>query len=697
MTAKPTYEELAKRVRDLENEVDRYRKVEEERLVHLAFFEKMGRIDQSIRQATDIEKMMSDFLETVLEIFNGDRAWVMFPCDPDAPAWTVPMECTTPEYPGVFALKKEIPTSDEMAAQFKAALEVTEPLVFDPTSGRPLPDSAKQFSTQSAIIAAIHPKIDKPWLWGVSQCSYARVWTAEEKRLFKEVGRRVADVLSLLLFLRDLKESEEQYRTLFNMESDALALIEIETGDMLDVNTAFIELYGYSKDEILTMKNTDFSAEPDKTRQATQSRSEYTPIRYHKKKDGTVFPTEITASVFEYKGRQVHIAAIRDITDRKRLEAQLQQAHKMEAIGTLAGGIAHDFNNLLMGIQGRTSLMLMDADAGHPQLEHLKGIENYVQSATDLTKQLLAFARGGKYEVKPTDVNSLIIKSAELFGRTKKEITIHKKIPPEIWNIEADQSQIEQVLLNMYVNAWQSMPGGGNLYLEAENVVLDDGFVKPYELEHGKYVKIAVTDSGVGMDKATQARIFDPFFTTKEMGRGTGLGLASAYGIIKNHGGIIDVDSEKGKGATFNIFLPASEQKVIPATEPTKEISKGYETILLVDDEDIVIDVGKKMLQKIGYQVLVARGGKTAVELYEDNKDEIDMVILDMIMPEVSGGETYDRLKKINPDIKVLLASGYSINGQATEILNRGCDGFIQKPFSVKDLSQKIREILDKQ
>lgn len=696
MTAKLTYEELAKQAQELENEVDWHRKIEGERLAHLAFFEKMERIDQAIRQATDIEKMMSAFLATVLEIFKCDRAWLMFPCDPDAPAWTVPMECTTPEYPGVFALKKEIPTSGEMVAQFKAALESRAPLVFDPTSDRPLPDSAKQFSIQSAIIAAIHPKIGKPWLWGVSQCSHARAWTKEEQRFFKEVGRRVADVLSILLFLRDLEESEEQYRTLFDMESDALALIDLETGNMLDVNTAFIELYGYSKDEILGMKNTDFSAEPDRTQQATQSRSVYASLRYHKKKDGTVFPTEITASVFEHKGRQVHIAAIRDITDRKRLEAQLQQAHKMEAIGTLAGGIAHDFNNLLMGVQGRTSLMQMDTDAAHPHFEHLKGIENYVQSATDLTRQLLAFARGGKYEVKPTDVNNLIVKSAELFGRTKKEITIHKKIPREIWSIEADQSQIEQVLLNMYVNAWQSMPGGGDLYLETENVVLDDGFVRPYELEPGKYVKIAVTDTGVGMDKATQARIFDPFFTTKEMGRGTGLGLASTYGIIKNHGGIIHVDSEKGKGATFNIYLPASEQKVMPVKEPAKEISKGYETILLVDDEDIVINVGKEMLKKIGYKVLIARGGKAAVELYEDNQDEIDMVILDMIMPDVGGGEAYDRLQKINPDIKVLLSSGYSINGQATEILNRGCDGFIQKPFNVKDLSQKIREILDK-
>ena len=226
--------------------------------------------------------------------------------------------------------------------------------------------------------------------------------------------------------------------------------------------------------------------------------------------------------------------------------------------------------------------------------------------------------------------------------------------------------------------------------------MLDDDFVKPYGTESGKYVKISAIDTGVGMDKATRKRIFDPFFTTKEMGRGTGLGLASAYGIINNHDGIIIVDSEKGVGATFIIYLPASEKKVIKETEPPKKITKGKETILLVDDEDMIIEVGKALLKKMGYKVLVAKSGKAAVELYKSNKDEIEMVILDMIMPNMGGGDTYDKLKKIDPDIKALLSSGYSIDGQATEILKRGCDGFIQKPFNIKKMSQKIRQVLDK-
>ncbi|MBW1740730.1 MAG: PAS domain S-box protein [Deltaproteobacteria bacterium] len=390
------------------------------------------------------------------------------------------------------------------------------------------------------------------------------------------------------------------------------------------------------------------------------------------------------------------VLVFQDITEKRKLEAQLHQSQKLEAIGTLAGGIAHDFNNLLMGMQGHTSLMLLDIDYTHPHFEHLKGIEDMVKRGADLTTQLLGFARGGKYEVTPTDLNGLIEKSAEMFGRTKKEIRIHRKFQKDTWTVEVDRTQIEQVLLNLYVNAWQAMPRGGDLYIETSNVVLDEKYTKSFGVRPGNYVKISMTDTGLGMDQATQQRIFDPFFTTKEMGRGTGLGLASVYGIIQNHDGIINVYSEKDKGTTFNIYLPASEKEVaIIEKEPTDEILKGTEIVLLVDDEDMIIDVGEEILKELGYRVLLARSGKEAIEVYEKNKDNIDMVILDMIMPDTGGGEVYDRMKGINPNVKVLLSSGYSVEGQATEILERGCDGFIQKPFNIRQLSEKIRDVLD--
>ena len=340
--------------------------------------------------------------------------------------------------------------------------------------------------------------------------------------------------------------------------------------------------------------------------------------------------------------------------------------------------------------------MLMDSDSSHSHFEHLKGIEDYVKSAVDLTKQLLGFARGGKYEIKPTDLNEFIKKQNRMFGRTTKEINIRGKYEKNLWTTEIDQGQIEQVLLNLYVNSWQAMPGGGSLYIQTENIVIDEFFNRPYHVDPGEYVKISVTDTGVGMDKATQQRIFDPFFTTKEMGRGTGLGLASSYGIIKNHNGFIDVYSKKGEGTTFNIYLPASEKESVDEEEVNEELFRGIETLLLVDDEDMIVDVGCGIIEKLGYKSLTAKSGEEAIGVYKKNHDKIDLVIIDMIMPDMGGGETYDKLKEINPDVKVLLSSGYSINGQATEILDRGCNGFIQKPFNMADLSKKIREILDK-
>jgi CheY-like chemotaxis protein len=240
------------------------------------------------------------------------------------------------------------------------------------------------------------------------------------------------------------------------------------------------------------------------------------------------------------------------------------------------------------------------------------------------------------------------------------------------------------------------MSGCGDIFIQTENVVIEESYARQHQVEPGKYVKISVIDTGVGIDEATQQRIFDPFFTTKGMGKGTGLGLASAYGIVKNHGGFIEVYSEVNEGATFSIVLPASEKAAVKEENHHEEVIKGTETVLLVDDEDIIIEIGQQILEALGYQALLARGGKEAIDVYTENRDKIDLVILDMVMPDMGGGETFDNLKKINPDLKVLLSSGYSINGQANEIIERGCNGFIQKPYNIKDLSKKIRALLEK-
>jgi two-component system, cell cycle sensor histidine kinase and response regulator CckA len=505
-----------------------------------------------------------------------------------------------------------------------------------------------------------------------------------------------------------LREGENKFRSF--AEQSLVGIYLISDDVFKYVNPKFAEMFGYSVDECLDNMHFPQLVHPEdlatvKEQVGRRVSGETKAVQYSFRgitKSGDTIHVEIFGSFMVLRGEIVATGTMLEITDRKQaeekrkqLQAQLQQALKMEAMGTLAGGIAHDFNNLLMAIEGRASIMLMNKASSHPDFRHLKGIEENIESAADLTRQLLGFARGRKYEVKPTDLNEVVKKENRMFGRTKKEITIRGKYGKDLWTVEVDRGQIEQVLLNLYVNAWQAMPGGGELYLETENVALDETDVKPFPIEPGKYVKISVIDTGVGMDKATREKIFEPFFTTKEMGRGTGLELASAYGIVKNHGGFINVYSEKGHGATFNIYLPASEKEVIEEEKPAGNTLKGTETVLFIDDENMIVEMAEELFEQLGYKVLTAGSGTAAIETYEKNKERIDMVLLDMIMPDMNGGETYDKLKEINPNVKVLLASGYSMNGTASEIMDRGCNGFIQKPFKMEELSQKLRGILD--
>jgi PAS domain S-box-containing protein len=415
------------------------------------------------------------------------------------------------------------------------------------------------------------------------------------------------------------------------------------------------------------------------------------------RKDGAVLEVETSVALLKDKqgGRIGFRGIVRDIAERKKLERHLIQLHKMEAIGTLAGGIAHDFNNLLMAIQGIASLMRNDLEPDHPHYIKLLKIEDQVRSGAALTQQLLGFAREGHYEVNLIDMADLLKRTTAMFGRTRKEITIYRTIDRGLWHIEADQRQMEQVLLGIYLNALQAMPGGGTLTLEAQNTVLEEGEAMPFEGSPGSYVRVSIRDTGIGMDEKTRDRIFEPFFTTKEMGHGAGLGLASAYGIVRNHGGFIKVTSKLGEGTTFDLYLPASPEKAAPAQAPPGVAVEGRETILLIDDEEIIIDVSREILESLGYRVWTVRTGHEAIALFKSRKNEIDLVILDMIMPGMGGGETFDRLKEIHPGVKVILSTGYSLTGQAREIMARGCKGFIQKPYKIETISQKIRELID--
>jgi PAS domain S-box-containing protein len=508
-----------------------------------------------------------------------------------------------------------------------------------------------------------------------------------------------------------LREQDEKYRLIVENIDEGFFEMDLD-GHFTFVNQSVCKILGYSAEEIIGKSNTVCTGPADTELMSrimqgvllTGKSDRLSDFRVNRK-DGTQVPVELSLYLMKGKeGEPIGLRGmIRDISDKikaeaekRKLEKQLMQAQKMEAIGNLAGGIAHDFNNILMGMQGNASLMLLNMDEDHPHFEKVKTIERYVEGGAALTRQLLGFARGGKYEVKVTDINDLILETALMFGRTKKEIQIHSEGLETVRPVEVDQSQIDQVLLNIFVNAWHAMPGGGDLFLETTNVDVDGTGSRPYRVEPGPYVCLSVTDTGIGMDLPTQQRIFEPFFTTKEMGRGTGLGLASAYGIVKNHGGFIEVTSAPGQGATFRVYLPASEKTVAGEDESVTELLKGHETVLLVDDEQMIIEVGREVLGALGYNVLVATSGHEALRIFQERWRDIGLVMLDLIMPGLSGGETFDQLKKINPGINVLLCSGYSLSGQAIDILDRGCDGFIQKPFKLRELSLKLREILDR-
>ncbi|MDY0044610.1 MAG: PAS domain S-box protein [Syntrophales bacterium] len=518
----------------------------------------------------------------------------------------------------------------------------------------------------------------------------------------KPIGFRgiVRDVTKRRKEERALYESEERYRTI--LENTGTAIVLVENDRIIFAGGEFEKLSGYSRNEIEgKMKWTEFFTNEEQKRIMGQHKIILSNQAYGSPSDEFSFITRsgTTRSIYVITtiipGTRQTLFSLIDITEYKQLENKYLQAQKMEAIGTLAGGIAHNFNNLLMGIQGNTSLMLMDLNPNHPHYRRLKNIEHQIDEGAELTKQLLGFAREGKYEIKRININNILEITLNFFEKTRKDIKIRKSFQQDLWIAAVDQSQMEQVFMNMYVNAWQAMPGGGELKVETCNCFLSDEDVRSFGAKPGRYIQINISDTGEGMDKETKKHIFEPFFTTK-VSRGSGLGMASAYGIIKNHDGFIVIDSEKGKGTVFRIYLPSFEKDKSDDRGVSKERPLGgNETILLVDDEQLIIEVAMEILAALGYKILTAKSGREALRVYRQNQECVDLVILDMIMPHMSGGEVFDRIKLIDKNAKVLLSSGFSADGEAQEIIRRGCSGFIQKPFNISKLSSKIREILD--
>ncbi len=815
----------------LARDITERQQVERERLANLRFFESMDKVNRAILSAHDLEEMMRELLEVVLSIFDCDRAFLLYPCDPASPTWTSPMEVHKPEYPGVRDLKLEMPMDPQVAETLRIQLAVDGPVTFGPGTPHALPeDVSEQFGFKCFMSMAIYPRTGSPWQFGMHQCGYARIWTAEEMRVFEAIGRRLADSLSSLLSYRDLRKNEEFLDNVVEHIPDMLFVKDAQTLRFVRFNKAGEQLVGYPREELLGKTDHDFFPREEadfftaKDRQVLdrkelvdipeeiiQNRSNEKRILHTKKipiLDETGAPqyllgisediterkqaeesirklsqaieqspvsivitdlagtiefvnakfTQITGYTFaealgqnprilksgeasveeysrlwetissggvwqgEFRNRkkngelfreQATIAPVRDadnvithyvavkedITERKKLEEQLRQAQKMEAVGQLAGGVAHDFNNMLGVIIGYAELALGKADRDDSLRKNLEGILAAGFRSSEITQQLLAFARKQTIAPEILDLNETVEGLLKLLRRLIGENIDLAWLPgAKLWPIKMDPSQIDQILTNLCVNARDAIDGVGRITIETQKADFDDAYCTEHKgFQPGEYVVLAVSDNGSGMDKPTMDKIFEPFFTTKGVGKGTGLGLATVYGIVKQNEGFINVYSEPGHGSAFKVYLPRHAEPAgrEPKATPEPQDLSGHETILVVEDEIMNLELVGLMLERYGYQVLTASSPGEALLTAKGHTGEIHLLLTDLIMPEMNGRDLAKEMTSLYPDMMCLFMSGYTKNVIAHHnVLDKDVH-FIQKPFSVQILGAKVREVLD--
>lgn len=519
----------------------------------------------------------------------------------------------------------------------------------------------------------------------------------------KKIIGAVRDITKRIKAEQDLKNSEARFRSVFENASIGMNITDLN-GKYLDVNNSFCQMVGYSKEELKNKTFHDITFPEDLTSDtqmfnkllSSEVSSYQLEKRYHHKSGHIIWVDLNVSLVKSHKGQPIHfIAQVIDITEKKKTEEKLIEAQKMDSIGNLAGGIAHDFNNMLSGILGHASL-LSEREKDESKQESLQGIISTAERASDLTSKLLAFGRRGKNLVVATDVNQIVQEVLMILKHSiNKSIKISTDLESDLFSIDADPSQINQLIMNLCVNASEAMPKGGSLVIHTHNIVFDKSYLG---IPPGEYMFVRVTDTGCGMDDRTRRQIFDPFFTTKTKGskKGTGLGLSTAYGIVKSHNGIIDVYSEKGQGSTFRVYLPKGKLKPKTEVEHIKEnADKKSGLVLVVDDEKLITEMIARMLDRNGHQTITAESGQEAVEVYREKNEQIDAVILDMQMHGMSGKQTFIKMKEINPNIKALLSTGYGRNEEVQEILNLGVIDLLPKPYKMDELDQKLRKILE--
>ncbi len=504
-----------------------------------------------------------------------------------------------------------------------------------------------------------------------------------------------------------LKESEAKYRVLFNEMLDGFALHEMifdKKGNpvdyrFLDINPAFEQMTGLTAEQVIGKTVSEVIPNIESFWIETYGKVTLTgePIRFKNYSDAIKKHFEITA----FRPREGQFACIfTDITEQKHMEEQLRQSEKMQAIGQLAGGIAHDFNNQLGGILIYTEMLREMVGHDANLTRYADNILISIKRSADLTSQLLAFSRQGKYQEKTVNMHNILHEVINMLQHSiDKRIVIKQHLTANPPTTTGDPTQLQNAVLNLALNSRDAMPGGGELLFSTKVVNIEKSYKKNilFEITKGSYIQVCITDNGIGMDKETQQHVFEPFFTTKEKGKGTGMGLAAVYGTVKNHNGAINVYSEPGEGTTFSIYLPLHIEEGLEFSENLQSAPavKGSAHVLLVEDEDLIRTAETELLEILGYKVSVCSNGAEAVTFYKEAWKQVDIVIIDMVMPKMNGKDAFIAMREINPDIIALLASGYSLNGQSQTILDEGVKGFIQKPFRTNELTQKIAELLN--
>ena len=539
--------------------------------------------------------------------------------------------------------------------------------------------------------------------WG--SCSAAK--KVDDNGIVRWIDGIVEDITARKRTENALRASEGKYRQLINYAPAGIYEVDLRTGDFVRVNDVMSEMTGFTREELLSMKSYELLTDDGK-KQFFENL-----IRLHggrnvpdsgefkiRSKSGKELWVAINFRYhYEFEKVKSATAVAHDISRRRRAETEksllqnrLHRAQKMEAVGTLAGGIAHDFNNLLMSMQGNVSLMMTTTDYKNPHFHQLMALENHINAASALTSKLLGFAKGSAKDREMTNINELAQEQVRIFGRTRKDIRINERYQKDIWAVEVDPVQIKQVLLNIMVNALQAMPGGGDLHISTCNRVLGPNPSRRLQIPPGRYLALSITDTGIGMNKDTLRRAFEPFFTTQKMGaqKGIGLGLASAYGILKSHGGMITARSRPGRGSTFTMFLPATERTFGSAAAPSAAFSQPRDAVLAVNSDVEILEILEMMLERLGYATLKVSDGRRAWEIFQGSVENIEVVIFDEALPAVYLEPFLVTLDQSERNVKILISVDRTTENPPTGSLPNGIDGILNKPFSMVQLSRQL-------